>query len=69
MNTAAHVIQKIGGTRRAAALLKVPVSTVHAWKVAGHVPAKRQAEVLHAARQAEIPLEPADFITGPDAAA
>ncbi len=61
MNTAQAIIEKLGGTRKAAALIGVPPSTVQSWKEAGVIPARQQAGVLAAARGAQLPITPADF--------
>ena len=62
MTTAQHIINKFGGTRRAAALIGVPPSTVQSWKESGFVPARRQAHVLNVAAANGIALSASDFI-------
>ena len=44
-----------------AAILNIPPSTVQSWKYAGVIPARRQAEVLDAARREGVVLTHADF--------
>jgi DNA-binding transcriptional regulator YdaS (Cro superfamily) len=62
MNTAAHVIGRLGGTRKAAAILNSSPSTVQSWKKAGHIPAPKQAEVIEAAKRAGIEISAAEMI-------
>ena len=62
MNAAEHVIEALGGTRKAAALLKLPASTVQSWKTAGVIPPRRQRAILDIARAAGIELKAEDFI-------
>jgi len=66
MTQAERIIAKLGGTRPAARLLGLPVSTVHSWKTGGFVPARLQARILRAARAAGIALDPGDFFEGAD---
>lgn len=61
MTSAARIIEKFGGTRPAAEALGVPPSTVQSWKQSGVIPARRQPDVLKAARERNIPVAPADF--------
>jgi hypothetical protein len=61
MNPAAKIIATLGGTRRAAALLDLPPSTVQSWKAVGLIPARHQRRVLDAARSNGIALGPEDF--------
>lgn len=42
---------------------RIPPSTVQHWAETGHIPASRQDEVLWAARQLGIDLEPRDFFS------
>lgn len=65
MCIAANIINKFGGTRRLAALLGKPPSTVQSWKKAGNIPACHQALVLVAAKTNGIDLSPADFFARP----
>ena len=62
MTPAEHVISKLGGTRKAAAIIGVPPSTVQSWKESGFVPARRQRDVLDAAARVQIKLRAEDFI-------
>ena len=62
---AANVIAKMGGTRKAAAILDYKVSTVQSWKNAKVIPAKHQREVIEKAKAAGITLTPDDMITPP----
>jgi hypothetical protein len=68
MTPAQYIIHKLGGTRRAAALIGVPPSTVQSWKESGFVPARRQAHVLDVAAANGIALAASDFITAPSPA-
>jgi hypothetical protein len=61
MTQAARIIDKLGGTRRAAAILASPPSTIQSWKDAGFIPARRQEEVIRKAKEAGIEIEPAEF--------
>lgn len=62
MNAAEHIIETLGGTRKAAALLGLPASTVQSWKVAGVIPPRRQRAVLDVAKAAGVELKAEDFI-------
>lgn len=66
MSYATRIVEKLGGTRKAAALLGIPPSTVQSWKDAGLIPAKHQQAVLAAARAGGIDLAPADFFPSQD---
>ena len=61
-NIATDVIERIGGTRKAASLLGLPPSTVQSWKKAGFIPARRQAALMQAACAIGIELSPADLV-------
>ena len=61
MTYAERIVEKFGGTRPMAGRLGVPPSTVQSWKDAGVIPARRQGEVLDAARREGIDLTHADF--------
>lgn len=66
MNIADNIIQRFGGlTAMSKALGHKNVSTVQGWKVRGVIPARRQSEVLQAARAAGIDLSPSDFFSVP----
>lgn len=69
MTPACAIIEKFGGTRRAAAALGRPPSTVQSWKEAGLIPAKHQSIVLQAARASGVDIRPEDFFMSSDAAA
>ncbi len=69
MTPAAFIIDRFGGTRKAAAALGAPVSTVQSWKEAGFIPAKRQAEVLRTARTIGVKIQPEHFFSAPEATA
>ena len=66
MSYAERIVEKFGGTRPMAGLLGVPPSTVQSWKDAGVIPARRQGEVLDAARREDINLTHADFFEPSD---
>lgn len=68
MSAAAHVIAKLGGTRPAAELLRVPPSTVQSWKSSGVIPSRRQTQILNLAREKGIDLKPEDFFAAAEAA-
>jgi len=61
MNTAIRIIDKFGTATRLAELMKMPPTTVRSWRKSGYIPAKHQATVINAARQAGIVLRPQDF--------
>jgi hypothetical protein len=61
MSPAAHIVSKLGGTRKAAAILKSPPTTVQSWKDTGFIPARRQGEVIQKAKDAGIEITPEDF--------
>ena len=61
MSAAEHIISLFGGTRKLAAAIDFPPSTVQSWKDAGRIPAKHQPTVLDKAREMKIALSPADF--------
>lgn len=63
MSHAALIIEKLGGTRKAAAVLDKPPSTVQSWKDAGFIPARRQDEVVRKARAVGIVIRPEDFFS------
>jgi DNA-binding transcriptional regulator YdaS (Cro superfamily) len=65
MTPAENIISKLGGTRRAAALIGVPPSTVQSWKESGFIPARRQGHVLEVAAGNGIDLLASDFMTTP----
>lgn len=58
---ARSIIALFGGTRPMAATLGLAPSTVQGWKRRGYIPARRQGQVLAAARRLAVPLAPADF--------
>ena len=65
MSYAARIIDRLGGTRGAAAILAKPPSTVQSWKDAGFIPARRQGEVIEKAKAAGIAVRPEDFFPAP----
>ena len=56
------VITKLGGTRKAAALLNQAPSTVQSWKRVGIIPAKHQRDILDRAKEAGIALTAAELV-------
>ena len=58
---ATEIVQKLGGTRALAGVLRLPVSTVQSWKRAGQIPARHQEAVLEAAAALSVPLGPEAF--------
>lgn len=66
MSYASTIIDKFGGTRKLAAALSLPPSTVQSWKDSGLIPAARQQAVLDKARELEVDLNPADFFEAED---
>lgn len=55
------IIRRFGGLSAAAAALEVPVSTVQGWWERGYIPARRQQQVLRAAKQRGLEVLPQDF--------
>lgn len=47
-----------------AAATGIAPSTIGSWKVARHIPAKRQVEVMEHAERLGVSLSPADFFAG-----
>jgi hypothetical protein len=66
MSYAAKIIDKFGGTRKLAAAIDLPPSTVQSWKDTGLIPAKHQQVVLDKARETNIDLTPDDFFETPE---
>jgi len=60
-NTVEHIIRKFGSQQRVAELLGIWQTAVSGWVRRGAIPARRQAELLAAARREGIELGPADF--------
>ncbi len=65
MSYAEKIIERFGGTRKAASRLGLPPSTVQSWKDAGRIPAKHQPDVLHAAQEDNLGLTEKDFFPRP----
>lgn len=62
MTVAEKIIERFGGVSKLAAILGHDYPTrVQGWKKRGVIPAKAQADVLRAARNNAVDLEPADF--------
>jgi hypothetical protein len=61
MNVAETIVEKFGGTRKMAAELGLPPSTIQSWKASGLIPAARQVDVLQHANRLGLGLTPADF--------
>lgn len=61
MSYSIAIIEKFGGTRKFAAALDLPPSTVQSWKDTGRIPSKHQQAVLDRARENNVELSPADF--------
>ncbi len=67
-NTAQRVIEKCGGPKVVAEMLNLGLPSVFKWTYptekggsGGHIPSKRQSELLRKATAAGIPLTPEDF--------
>ena len=66
LSPARRIITKFGGlTGLARALGHQHVTTVQGWWMRASIPARRQAEVMRAAKAAGVDLEPADFFDAP----
>lgn len=61
MTIASRIIKRFGGIRPMASALGVSPSTVQTWSEGGFIPARRQQEVLAAAKDKGVDLSPADF--------
>lgn len=68
MAHAVKIFEAFGGTRKLAAAIGFPPSTVQYWKESGLIPAKHQQLVLEKARELDLQIGPADFFDAPDAA-
>ena len=66
MSYANRVVEKLGGTRKAASRLNRPASTVQSWKGRGAIPSRIQQEILDLAQREGIEISPADFFETPD---
>ena len=55
------IIERFGGRDRMAFLVGCKSARIRGWQQRGEIPPARQREVLAAARQAGIRLDPADF--------
>lgn len=62
------IIAKFGGLRPMANKLDLAVSTVQGWKIRGHIPEQRHAEVLKAAKEHNIAVSAADLLPPGEAA-
>lgn len=70
MNAVDRIVEKFGGiTAMARALGHRHPTTVQGWKARGVIPARRQQQVLDAARANGIALSPGDFFEAPRCAA
>ena len=56
-----QVIRKFGSQQRVAELLGIWQTAVSGWVRRGAIPARRQEELLTAAKRAGVDLSPADF--------
>ncbi|WGF89712.1 crotonyl-CoA carboxylase/reductase [Marinivivus vitaminiproducens] len=63
-DTVEQVIRKFGSQQRVAEVLGIWQTAVSGWVRRGAIPARRQAELLRAARSEGIDLSPADFFGG-----
>jgi hypothetical protein len=61
VNGAARVIAKFGGQNALARALATNQSTVQHWAKSGHIPAWRHADILRAASERAIPLDPREL--------
>lgn len=61
MSYSTSIINKFGGTRKFAAALNLPPSTVQSWKDTGRIPSKHQQAVLDRAREKGLAVSPDDF--------
>lgn len=56
-----RIIEQFGGIRPMAAKLAIPVTTVQGWKRRNAIPEQRHADILAAARQFGITVDPAEL--------
>ena len=67
-NSAWKIVEKFGGQSELAKLIDKGQSTVQYWTKTGAIPAKWQAQLLAIAREHNIDLTAADFVTVPEVA-
>ena len=60
------IIEKLGGTRKAAVITGFATSTVQSWKVSGSIPDRHKTRVAARAKECGIHLSPADFFPSED---
>ena len=65
MNPARTAIDKLGGTRLVARLLKRPPTTVQTWKDTGVIPARTIPKVLALAREIGIEMTADELLPPP----
>lgn len=58
------IIARFGGVTKLAKSLALPITTVHAWKRRGRIPADRFGDILEAARASGIALTADEMIRG-----
>ena len=61
VSAAERIIDLFGGIRPMAHKLNVPVTTVQGWKKRGAIPESRHDEILQAAEQHDLTIDPADL--------
>jgi len=61
-NHIATLVEKFGGTRRMARVLRTPSSTVNNWKKTGVIPQKHWQPIIAGARRYGIAVEPAELV-------
>lgn len=64
MNVVERIIEKFGSQEAVAKAVGVTQPTVSYWKETGFIPARRQEQLLQAARDKQIDLTEADFFQG-----
>lgn len=65
MANAKDIITKCGGAQAVADMLGLNFSAVYRWVYRGFIPARRQSDLLNAARERGIDLTPDDFFPAP----
>lgn len=66
MTQAERIISLLGGVRRTSEIVGAPLTTVQSWRDGGVIPAKRQFDVIEAAKRAGINITGNDFFDGVD---
>lgn len=66
-NYVSRIVEKFGSIAEMARAVGRPHSTVKSWRETGQIPDGRKPDILKAARERGIALDPADFFPHTDA--